>query len=424
MSIHESTADQIRPVATRTNKRALARIVREINPYYWPLGGLLLVGELARRMRPTLRNTYSHSRVTVPTSESLNTLMDWIAFAQDRTPSGGLPAYFSLYGGFGPTYPEITGYWIPTLIEYGTRFGKEEFLRRAIRAADWLCGLQMANGSFPGGYARKDDGPSVFNTGQIIFGLLAAGRLSGGENYLRAAYAAGQWLASVQSEDGAWRTHTYEGAPHVYYTMVAWALADLFKQTGEEWARNAALKQVKWVLTHQKPNGWIEGHNLGARPTFLHFIAYTLEGLVEVGAALEMPEAVESARIAAEVLMRQFEIRKRLAGAYAPDWKPDGAFVCLTGNAQTSMVWGRLAKLLGDLRYLNATLKMNELLKSTIKHRGSRLVRGAVKGSEPIWGSYLPLRYPSWAAKFTADSFLLELGALEELEKSLNLCES
>ena len=33
-------------------------------------------------------------------------------------------------------------------------------------------------------------------------------------------------------------------------------------------------------------------------------------------------------------------------------------------------------------------------------------VRGAIKGSQPVWGAYAPFAYPSWAARFFVDAML------------------
>jgi hypothetical protein len=33
-------------------------------------------------------------------------------------------------------------------------------------------------------------------------------------------------------------------------------------------------------------------------------------------------------------------------------------------------------------------------------------VRGAIKGSQPVWGRYAPLTFPNWAAKFFVDALL------------------
>ena len=73
-----------------------------------------------------------------------------------------------------------------------------------------------------------------------------------------------------------------------------------------------------------------------------------------------------------------------------------------------SCVWLRLFEVTGDLRYLNAALKMNEMLKQLLPVKGRRGVVGGVAGSYPIWGAYQPMRFISWGCKFLADALMLE----------------
>lgn len=121
---------------------------------------------------------------------------------------------------------------------------------------------------------------------------------------------------------------------------------------------------------------------------------------------------------AAWVLLRKFETNKVLAGAYEVDFKGGQPFACLTGNAQMSCVWLRLFEVTGDLRYLNAALKMNEMLKQFMPLRGVPGIVGGVSGSSPIWGRYQPLRYISWGCKFFADALLAEQRLTQSLQKS------
>ena len=109
------------------------------------------------------------------------------------------------------------------------------------------------------------------------------------------------------------------------------------------------------------------------------------------------------------VLLRKFETNKFLPGAYELDFNNGHRFTCLTGNAQMSCVWLRLFEVTDDLRYLNAALKMNEMLKAIDSNaRTPRASLGGVSGSYPVWGRYQPLRYISWGCKFFADALLLE----------------
>ena len=140
----------------------------------------------------------------------------------------------------------------------------------------------------------------------------------------------------------------------------------------------------------------------------MHFIAYVLQGVLESGVLRHRNDAIEAVAKSAWVLLRKFETNKYLPGAYDSDFKNGRRFTCLTGNAQMSCVWLRLFEVTDDLRYLNAALKMNEMLKQLIPARAPRGVFGGVSGSYPIWGQYQPLRYISWGCKFMADALLLE----------------
>jgi hypothetical protein len=83
-----------------------------------------------------------------------------------------------------------------------------------------------------------------------------------------------------------------------------------------------------------------------------------------------------------------------------------------------SCIWLRLFEVTRDMRFLNAALKMNELLKQRIPANGPRGIVGGVAGSYPIWGAYQPLRFISWGGKFLADALMLEGRLLREVEGS------
>jgi len=219
----------------------------------------------------------------------------------------------------------------------------------------------------------------------------------------------------VQHGDGSWSgPAAYQNVAHTYYSMVAWALAELSKRAADCHREHslrfgvAAERNVNWVLSHFRPSGWIDGIDLQGHPNYLHFIAYVLQGVLECGILRRRNDAVEAVAKSAWVLLRKFETTKYLPGAFDADFKNGQPFTCLTGNAQMSCVWLRLFAVTAELRYLNAALKMNEMLKQLIPARGQRGIVGGVSGSYPIWGRYQPLRYISWGNKFLVDALLLE----------------
>ncbi len=360
------------------------------------------------------RNIYSYATTKRASGEVLNSLLGWLLDAQ--RPDGGIAAYYSLLAGYSESYPEVTGYIVPTLYDFAHAANDSRAVAAAERATAWLLSLQMRTGTFPAGLQGGEARASVFNTGQILQGLVRAYVETERAQIREAAIAAGDWLIQVQQADGSWSgPGAYQNVSHTYYSMVSWALAELSEHTADQRYGLAAERNVDWVLSHFWPSGWIDGINLKGHPSYLHFIAYILQGVLECAILRRRSDAIEAVARPAWTLLRKFETNKFLAGAYEPDFKAGQRFTCLTGNAQMSCVWLRLFEVTDDLRYLNAALKMNEMLKQSVPARG-RGVAGGVSGSFPVWGRYQPLRYISWGCKFLADALLLEQRLMQRPE--------
>ena len=73
--------------------------------------------------------------------------MAWLCVAQDRDADAGVAGSYTLLKGWTKSYPETTGYIIPTFLAYARYSEREEFVERGIRMADWLLSVQSPDGS-------------------------------------------------------------------------------------------------------------------------------------------------------------------------------------------------------------------------------------------------------------------------------------
>ena len=141
---------------------------------------------------------------TMPCSSQPN----GFAGLQDQaTPrDGGVARHYNLNTGWGASYPETTGYIIPTFLTLHARFPNADYDSRAGEMLDWLVGIQLESGAFQGGMISHDPIPVTFNTGQILLGLAAGAKHFSSDRYLDATYQAASWLRDNQDSDGCWRS--------------------------------------------------------------------------------------------------------------------------------------------------------------------------------------------------------------------------
>jgi hypothetical protein len=373
---------------------------------------------LSTWLRDALADSAASAQPRADRRRCLTELVAWLKRAQDAVGGRGVAAYYSFAQGWSAAYPETTGYIIVTCLEASERLVDPDLAVRAHHLADWELEVQMPEGAWQSGLVSAPPVPAVFNTGQVIQGLLGAYRAFGEPRYLEAAVRGGHWLVAQQDTDGAWRRHTYRGFPNSYSTRVAWPLLDLADVTGDRRLRESAVSYLEWAARRQDDSGWLEQCSLEPdEPALTHTLAYTMEGFLESGVLLREDRWLHVAQRTADALLHRYEVRRHLAGAYDRGWRGDHSYACLTGCAQVALVWCRLFQLTGDPRYLNAALKLNDFVAASIDLRSAwPEIRGAVKGSHPVWGHYMRFRFPSWAVKFTVDAFLREEQALAGLE--------
>lgn len=348
----------------------------------------------------------------------LRAAIDWLVRAQDATPDDGFARGYSLTWnqyfrarGWQPSYPETTGYIIPTLYEAAHHLGRPELADRATRAAIWSIEVQLPSGAVQGGVIGQGRSPAVFNTGQVILGWLGALAETGDTRFADAITRAGDFLVEAQGADGHWRrgTSTFANANATEYnTRVAWALAEAGARLDIPAFLDTAARNLRAVTRQQHPNGWFGQCCLTdpQRP-LLHTLAYTIRGLLEGGRILEDEQILDAAESAAQHLLETVAPNGWMAGRYNADWSPATTWSCLTGEAQMVNNWIRLFEMSGDEKWLEPVPRVLRFLKST-QNRSSENpgLRGGIKGSAPIDGGYGTFEILNWATKFFADALM------------------
>jgi uncharacterized protein YyaL (SSP411 family) len=344
--------------------------------------------------------------------------------------TGGSRAFYSRFlnpfSGWTAPYPETTGYIIPTLLNVSKIDTFTDLEKFAIKMADWIISLQDGEGALPGGlyHSDKTNEKSIFNTAQMILGLISAWNHTGEKKYLESAFLAAKWLSTTQEDDGTWSKYHYnkDFFPS-YYTRVAWPLLKTAEITNDKKLELSARKTLDYIAGKVEPNGFVRDSGFAAGScAFLHTIAYTIRGFLESYLLSGKEEYISIAYNWAYKFMRKYEINKKLAGAYYENFTGINWYRCLTGEAQLAIIWLKIFDIMKDVCFVNAASKLLDSLAMTQPQMDTFFLKsGGLKGSQPYFGKYIAFRQPNWATKFYIDALLLEENAYENIKQKMKL---
>jgi hypothetical protein len=340
--------------------------------------------------------------------------LDWLGAAQDHSLSndGGIARDYSLVSGWSASYPETSGYIVPTLLRGQPGCSNDVPRERARTVLDWLVSIQLDGGGFQGGVIGQTlVVPVTFNTGQILIGLASGVRELGAE-YRASMQRAADWLVRTQDDDGAWRSNPTpfaKAGEKAYETHVAWGLLEAAREEPGRGYAEAALRNIAWALTKQRENGWFADCclNDASRP-LTHTIGYALRGVIEGYRFSSDASLLDAALLTAKGAMSALRSNGFLPGRLNPDWTGAVRWACLTGSVQIAHCWLLLHQITGDATFLDAAQRTNAYVRTRVRVEGEPEMRGGVKGSFPVDGEYGQFEYLSWACKFFIDANILE----------------
>lgn len=268
-------------------------------------------------------------------------------------------------------YPEVTGYYIPSLLKWGYR-------ELAFSYTKWLCSIQKENGSW---FDADNRMPYVFDTAQVLKGLIAIrDQYPQVDVHIRKGC---DWILSNMQESGRLITPSMEAwgsgkscseLVHMYCLSPLVQAADILNIPQYE---EAAFK----ILNYYKTYHYDEIMNFSL---LSHFYAYVIEALLDMG----------ERNMAAEAMEKVAELQKE--NGAVPAYK-DVDWVCSTGLFQFALIWFRLGNVeRGNKAFEYACKLQNE----SGGWYGSYLSEENPKEDN----DYFPSSEISWAVKYFMDA--------------------
>lgn len=279
-------------------------------------------------------------------------------------------------------YPEVTGYYIPTLITWGEK-------ERARAYATYLCSIQKEDGSW---YDSTDTSPYVFDSAQILKGLLAI------RNYMPEVDAhiikGCDWILSNMQSNGRLTTpckNAWGNNEDFCSELIHIYCLSPIRDAGIVFNKSEYIVAVKKILDYYKKEKIDRIKNFSL---LSHFYAYVMEGLFDLG-------EFELCRESMERLEKYRNNKLAIPGLKDVPW------VCSTGMFQLAIVWYKLGNLeKGNSLFYYALSLQNK----TGGWYGSYPAPGFL--SRFYRGRKRPYYFPdaeiSWAVKYFLDALALK----------------
>jgi hypothetical protein len=376
--------------------------------------------------RPVLDKLLAdHFRTLPPVPDRTSALagtMGWIRASFEKTGDGGSSAFWEPGQGWKASYPETTGYLLPTLYHHAVTNDDRTSRDLARRGAEWLVRIQAPAG---GWQALQVDSPAplrVFNSAMVLDGLAAAWERDGDSRFRDAGLRGLRWVLSSMDADGRFSRANFSegGAFDALVVACQLEMARFADDELQQQARAAARVALDRVCGWQTPSGWFANCNEAARyrsrnTALLHHVGYTLDGLLRAGLLLEEPRYVDAARRGGAGLLAAFERQGSMSAEMRDGWEPyfDRSLRrfswCLTGMSQVAIVWLRLARHDRDRRFLDGARHAIDLVSRVANQTWDEMgMSHGVQGSYPLGSWYQAFEFVNWAAKYHVESLLLE----------------
>ncbi len=345
----------------------------------------------------------------------MHACLQWLRASFQATGCKGSAHSYSPLFGWARAYPETTGYLIETLLKASRMPGEADLAEYAVGALRWLCTIQLPNGAFTA-LTAEHRVPSVFNTAQVLFGYAfaltseAVGSAEDRGRWVSAGSRALSWLSRQLGDPAGWGSGAYvSGHDPTYYTRALWGMLCMDAVLNGGGPLRGRIEQaLEQYARRFRHNGALDSWGFWPdQPAHTHTIAYSLEGFWHAARMLNRADIASSAESTLMRLLRQRAADGCTAGAYDSDWRGVRGYRCVTGNLQLSLLAAQIAEARAADGWKKEAISLFDEVAHAQCLMPCRGVFGGLPGSYPLWGPYLRMRFPNWAARFYAEAWML-----------------
>lgn len=260
-------------------------------------------------------------------------------------------------------YPEVSGYYIPSLLDWG-------FRDLAIQYAKWLITIQHEDGAW---YDWLDKEPYVFDSCQILKGLLAIYPIMPEvkENIIKCC----DWVISLIEESGRLQSPSLGFWNKDITELIHLYCLSPIIEAGKLFDKPEYIINAKKVLEYYKETAM---DKLTDFHTLSHFYGYMMEAMVDLG-------EIEIAKKGMENISK---LQKK--NGHIPAYK-NVKWTCSTGLFQFALVWYKLGEKIKADRTFDYACRL-------------QTQNGGWLGSYGRNCTYLPGAEISWANKYFLDA--------------------
>ena len=333
--------------------------------------------------------------------ESLELNLQWILNSINATSGNGSAAYRWMWGKWGDTYPETTGYLIPTLLNANHHTDVFDIEASAKELIGFLISIQNENGSFP--LSVGSNKVNVFDTAQILLGLSNAYERYKDDDILNSIQKCHIWLSDQFNRNGKIPDNNLvEDYNPTYYLRIIWPLMFSGSILNVEVSNSLQMAYSKWAQKISEGRVY-DASFVPGDASYSHTVIYAVRGLIECDNFIqdsEIHRADAFLKIATEQILEYGSYPGRIFG----DGKMDYSFICTAGHVQLILCLLKRKELLSKEKLHQVISILFSPVYKSQKNRGYN--KGAVPSSIPVYGPYQRFKYTNWSQKFYCDAVM------------------